>query len=387
MNIKFNAKGQRRKDARGSWVSLRAFAPLPLCVLLFSIVLSSCNAPAAVAPTSSPAALSATIASTTVSVQPDGLKLPSGYTATLVAQGLIGPTQMIIGPDQRLWVAQLNGDENAGQGQVIALDLPTGKQQVLLDNLVKPVGIAVLSGYLWIAAKNNLLRAPIDPAGKPGKIETVLANLPFNGRSIGTLTVTPKNHLLYETSGARAGNDAAPGSGTLWELDPANPKNPRPLATGLKGAYAHTFDQAGRLWTTEIADDPVNGGTAPDELNWVVEGTNFGWPKCFGKQEVAQNYSGTEQFCQTTRAAVAIFPPHTTPTSVVASPWEKDTLLVALWVAGAVMRVPVTIQGDNASGTPEPWITGLQNAQHLLVMPDNTLLVSDFNGKIYRISR
>ncbi len=359
---------------------LRASAPLRLCVLLFSLGLASCNAPATVAPAPTPTGLSAP-------VLPNHLKLPAGYTATLVAEGLLGPTQMIIGPDQRLWVAQLAGDENAGQGQVIALDLATGKQQVLLDKLVKPVGIAVLQGYLWIAAKNNLLRAPLDAAGKPGQPETVFANLPFNGRSIGTLTVTPQNHLLYETSGARAGNDAAPGSGTLWELDPANPQKPRPLATGLKGAYAHTFDQAGRLWTTEIADDPVNGGAAPDELNWVVEGANFGWPKCFGKQEVAQNYSGSAEFCQTTRAAVAIFPPHTTPTSVVASPWEKDTLLVTLWVSGVVMRVPVTFQGDNATGTPEPWITGLQNAQHLLVMPDNTLLVSDFNGKIYRISR
>jgi glucose/arabinose dehydrogenase len=349
-------------------------------LVILILILTSCNTPDTVAPIP-------TISNATAAAQPTNLKLPAGYTATMVAEGLVGPTQMIMGPDQRLWLAQLAGDENAGQGQVVALDLQTGKQQVLLDKLLKPVVIAAINGYLWIAAKNNLLRAPLDATGKVGKVETVLANLPFNGRSIGTLTVTPKNHLLYETSGARVGNEAAPNSAMLWELDPANPKNPHRLATGLKNAYAHTFDQAGRLWSTDVADDPVNGGGPPDELNLIVEGGNFGWPKCFGKQQVARNYAGSDEFCKTTRPAVAIFPPHATPTSVVASPWEIDTLLVALWVPGVVMRVPITIQGDNATGTPEPFITGLQNAQHLLVLSDNTLLVSDFNGKIYRISR
>ncbi|MFN8496091.1 MAG: PQQ-dependent sugar dehydrogenase [Caldilineaceae bacterium] len=378
MSKLFNAKAQRGKDAKARFC---VFAPLRLCVLFFLfVVLVSCN-PSSVAPASPTAGRNTPPSQTTVN-----LKLSAGYTATVVAEGLQGPTQMILGPDQRLWVAQLVGNEEAGQGQVVALDLQTGQRQVLLDKLLKPVGLAVLKNYVWIAAKNALLRAPLDANGKIGKIETVLANLPFNGRSIGTLTVTPDQQLLYETSGARAGNRAVPGSATLWVLDPANPKNPRQLATGLKGAYAQTYDQAGRLWTTEIADDPVNGVAPPDELNWVVAGADFGWPQCYGKREVAHDLGGTDAFCQKTRAAVAIFPPHATPTSIVASPWEKDTLFVALWAQGIVMRVPVTIQGDNATGTPEPFITGFQNVQHLLVLPDGALLVSDFSaGKIYRI--
>jgi glucose/arabinose dehydrogenase len=319
--------------------------------------------------------------------QANGLTLPRGYTATIMAQGLIGPTQMILGPDDRLWVAQLAGGENAGQGQVVAVDRATGDQETLVENLLKPVGIAVLDGFLWIASHNDLLRAPIGADGAIGELEPVQQDLPFNGRSIGTLTVTSDGSLLYETSGARSGNEAAPGSATLWELDPANPEMPQALAGGLKGAYAHTFDDAGRLWITEVADDPVNGQPPPDELNLWSPEANFGWPQCYGLQEPATNYGGDEAFCQTTESAVALFPPRATPTSVVASPWEADVLLVALWLEGTVVRVPVTMQGEHAVGTPEPFLGGLSNPQHLLVLEDGTLLVSDFaTGTIYQIT-
>lgn len=321
------------------------------------------------------------------SVEELGLTLPVSYTVTIVAKGLAGPTQMIEGPDGRLWVAQLNGGENAGNGQVIALDLATGEQEVLLDGLLKPTGLAVLDGDLWIATQRTLSRAALDATGQPGAPATVLDELPFNGRSIGTLTPTPDGRLLFETSGARSGNEAATDSGALWQLDPADPTNPQVVATGLKGAYAHTFDQAGRLWTTEIGDDPVNGAAPPDELNLVVARADFGWPQCYGMQEPATNYGGTAERCQATRPPVVLFAQRATPTSVVPSPWAADTLLVALWLQQSVVQVTVTAEGDNATGVVEPFITGLTNPQHLLVQADGTLLVSDFAGVIYAVRR
>lgn len=321
------------------------------------------------------------------SVEQLGLTLPAGYMVTVVAEGLAGPTQMIEGPDGRLWVAQLNGSENAGNGQVIALDLATGEREVLLEGLLKPTGLAVLDGYLWLATRRTISRAALDATNRPSAPETVLDELPFNGRSIGTLTPTPDGKLLFETSGARSGNAAAAGSGTLWELDPAEPTNPQVVATGLKGAYAHTFDQAGRLWTTEIGDDPVNGAAPPDELNLVVAGADFGWPQCYGRQEPATNYGGSAERCQATRPPVALFAQRATPTSIVPSPWAADTLLVALWLQQSVVQVTVTAEGDNATGVVEPFITGLTTPQHLLVQADGTLLVSDFAGVIYAVRK
>lgn len=173
------------------------------------------------------------------------LATPPGFTVELIVAGLNGPTQMIVGPDGRLWVAQLNGGENEGKGQVLAVELETGGRRVLLENLFKPTGVAVHAGRLWIASGRDLLTAPIGSDASVGPPEPVFTDLPFNGRSNGTLTVTPHGEILYATTGTRLGGAAAPGSATLWALTPQQPSHPRALATGLKGAYAHAYTSPG----------------------------------------------------------------------------------------------------------------------------------------------
>lgn len=320
------------------------------------------------------------------------VEVPESYRVEVFADGLLGPTQMIVGPDGRIWLAQLSGEENAGTGQVIALEADDPeRRQVLLENLFKPTGIEFLDDGLWIASGRDLLRATLGADGQLAQPETVLEDLPFNGRSNGTLTVSPDGRLIYETSGSRQGNVAAEGSAALWELDPAHPQEPRLIAGGLKNAFGHTFDELGRLWATDVADDPVNGGPPPDELNLIVAGADYGWPACFGDREPATNYGGTEAACAATRPAVAVFPARSTPTSVAISPWEADVLLVALWGPSqpSVVRVHVVIEGSEARADDvSPFVTGPAHPQSLLVLPDESMLVSDFEtGTIYQITR
>lgn len=307
-------------------------------------------------------------------------RLPDGYRAEAVVTDLRGPTQMTFGPDGRFYVAQLAGGENSGTGEVLRVDLATGEQETLLRNLYKPTGLAVTETELWVMAGNRLLRAPLTETGA-GRPEAVLRDLPNNGRSEGTLTLTPDGGLLYETSGALGPNGPQAGSGALWRLDPADPKNPEPLATGLKGAYAHTFRPDGTLYTTEIGDDFVNGGPPPDELNVVTAGADYGWPRCYGRALPALNNGGTEALCAETEKPLALFARNATPTSVALSPFGPDELMVALWATSQIVRV------DAGTGGVTPFLTGVQLPQHLLVDGD-TLLVSGFAaGTVYRISQ
>lgn len=296
--------------------------------------------------------------------------LPAGFNVEELPYQLNGPTQFTI-QNEYLYVAQLNGGENEGRGQIIRINLSDGRQRVLAEDLDKPTGLAILNDALWIATREAILRLPLEGTSS---LEIVLEDLPNNGRSNGTLTVTNQQTLLYETSGNR--RDAA--SGKLWELDPET-LTVRELASGLKGAYAHAVDAAGRIWLTEIADGQINGTPLPDELNLLLTGADFGWPSCYGRELAGPD-------CDNVRPAVATFVPHSTPTGVVVSPFRANTLLVSLWLTGEVVQLPITYMGDNAVSEPEAFMSGFDKPQHLLISPDGSLWVSDFaRGHIVRV--
>lgn len=290
--------------------------------------------------------------------------------------GLVGPTQMIAGPDGRLWVAQLGGPENAGDGQVVAADPRSGEVEVLLDGLDKPTGIAWLDGSLWIATPTRLLRADGQPPGSP---RAVLEDLPNNGRSQGTLTVTPDGWLLYETSGRERDGAAVDGSDALWRLDPQQPDRPRQVASGLKNAYAHVHDADGQLWTTEVAE-PIGGVVAPDEVNLVEDGGDYGWPACLGDRTPVSSFGGDEQRCEATARPHATFEPGATPTSIVVSPFDDAQLIVALWTTDRIVTVPIR-DGRRS----EPLLTGFEHPQHLLVDGGALLVADHTTGTIWRV--
>ncbi|CAN5745562.1 sorbosone dehydrogenase family protein [soil metagenome] len=332
------------------------------------------------------AALVVAVAGCASGAAPDGVSASAGGVTAVddgllverVATGLDGPTQMIPGPDGRLWVAQLAGAENAGQGQVVAVDVDSGAPEVLVDGLAKPTGLAWLDGSLWIATPTAILRADGQPPGAP---TAVVDGMPNNGRSNGTLTVTPDDRLLYETSGRERDDGSVEGSGALWLLDPDDPRNPEQLASGLKNAYAHTYDGDGQLWTTEVAE-PIGGSAAPDELNRVTVGGDYGWPACVGDRQPVAAFDGDTDRCRETQQPHVTFdPPGVTPTSIVVSPFDADQFVVALWNAGRVVTVPIA-----SDGPIEDLLAGVERPQHLLVDGD-TLLVSDHaTGTLWRVT-
>ncbi len=305
------------------------------------------------------------------------------------------PTQFFIA-DGILWVAQLNGGENQNQGQVVTVDLLTGEEAVQIEDLDKPTGIALIDDTLWIATRNELLKW--SAAGEDTGPEAVLSDLPNNGRSNGTLTASPEGLLIFETSGNTRDAD----SGKLWAYDPDTGERTI-LAKGLKGGYAHTFDDEGRLWLTEIADGAVAGNTLPGEINMLTKSDfdnaapgsaeqdnaeqipDFGWPRCYGRELTGPDCSGV-------RAAVTALPIHSTPTGIAISPFSDRTILVALWVTGQVVEIPYTLVTDdaghqNAVGDARVWLSGLSNPQHIEVAPDGSVWVSEFaTGKIYRVT-
>jgi len=293
---------------------------------------------------------------------------------SVVADGFDGPTQIADGPTGILLVAQLAGDEGSATGEVVALDVATGARRVLLRALDKPTGVLWHDGVLWVMERRALVRASWPgTGGEIGPREVVLGDLPFNGRSEGTLTLLADGRFLYETSGTLDAGRPAEGSGTLWIFDPAT-RTSSPLATGAKNAYAHAVLDDGRILTTEIGDNVTDAPV--EELDIVtLEGapTDLGWPDCPG-----------DQSCDGVVRPVALFPEASTPTGVAI---VGNDAYVSLFVTGEVVRIPI---GDRAVGdepaSPTLVTDGLEGPHTLLARADGTVWISEhLTGRILEL--
>jgi len=306
-------------------------------------------------------AVTVVVAATVACGEPTPAMPTPGMSANwpAVVTGLDRPTQFVELADGSFLVAQLAGDEGAGTGQVV-LAVGGSPQQVLLDGLDVPTGVAVTPGRLWVMEATALSVADWAGPGAPvGPRRQVVSGLVGNGRSQGTLTVAPDGRVLW----AVTGGDGDPGSGTLRATDPetvpTGAVRTEVIATGAKNAYATAVD-GGRLAVTEIGDAAV---PPPDLLVELLasapgaEPVDLGWPEC-----------RPVPVCPGAVEPVARFAPGSTPTGVapVADGWA-----VALFAEGDVVRVP------RGGGAPEPVAVGLDGPHSLLRGRDGSLLVSE----------
>lgn len=284
-------------------------------------------------------------------------------TPTVIIDGLNGPTQFVDGPAGSLLIAQINGDENAMLGQILIVDPASKKRSVLFRGLDKPTGVAWTGGHVWIMERRRLVRAAWEgPGTEPGSLETMVDDLPFNGRSEGTLTVTPDQRLLYETTGSIEGGKVVDGSGVLWVFDPETKRSSK-IAVGLKNAYAHAFFPDGQLATVEIGD---NIDAAPvDELNVVPYGqtgpVQFGWPECPG-----------DTTCSKVISPLTTFEPHATPSGVAI---DAKYAYVTLFVSGEVRKVSLT--GKQTNAKQSTIASDLKGPHTIALRPDGALWVSE----------
>lgn len=315
-----------------------------------------------------------------------GLDLGPGLSIEVIHEDLIGPTQFVVGQDGTLTVAVINGGENDRQGQVVRIDPASGATEVVRSDLDKPTGLAVLGSDLWVMERDRLTRTGID-----GIPVVVADDLPNNGRSEGTLTVTPDGLILFNTSGSKRGADVVDGSGRLFTVDPSSRAGePVEIASGFKNAYGHVFDDNDVLWSTEMSDGRFDGSTAADELVAVSPGQDHGWPRCVGNNRPVVEFGGSEELCAEVPPSAAVFAPGATPTSVAVSPFGSDQLVVALWNEGRIVTVDLVAeaagQNQDDGGGVATVIAGLSGPQHLVAVGD-ALYVSEFGrGRILRIT-
>lgn len=299
---------------------------------------------------------------------------PVGLELTEVASGLSGPTQIASDGAGGYVVAELNGGEREGSGRVLRYATLPGEPVVLLDGLVTPTGVTVERGLLWVMERRRLTVGPLDD---PSDRRIVLDDLPFNGRSQGTISAVPGGGILFDTSGRidRSGENGfglAEGSGTLWFL--ADPDaEPVPFATGFKHAYAHAPLPDGRWVVTEISDGRLDGAVPPDEVVIASRGDDFGYPRCVGDRQPVFEAGGDAETCAATPRSLGLLDPGATPTGVAIAPWDRAAVFVALWNRGELVSVRLDAP---LNGAVDVVIAAFDRPHHVLA-DDERLLVTD----------
>ena len=294
---------------------------------------------------------------------------------TVIVDGLDHPTQIADGPDATLLIAQLAGDENDRSGEVLVVDSAAGTRQVVMHGLDKPTGVLWDHGVLWVMVRRGLVKADWpDATSEVGPTTIVLADLPFNGRSEGTMTLLNDGRFLDETSGNIIDGDVEEGSGTLWAFDPSRGTS-SVVATGIKNGYGHALLDNGGIVTTDIGDNIADPPV--EELDVVHANSppfDLGWPRCPGDTD-----------CAGVVRPLAVFAPTTTPTGVAL---VGSDVYVALFVTGQLMRV--SLAGWRPGDAPRAAVEiahGLAGPHTILARPDGTLWISEhLAGQIVSIT-
>lgn len=305
-------------------------------------------------------------------------------TTDVVVAGLDGPTQLAIGSDGYWYVAQLAGGEDDGVGQVLRLDPDEldADPVVVLDRLDKPTGVAVFADELWVMERRRLTRGPLDGSSRVVAVE----NMAFNGRSQGALTVAG-DRLLFDTSGSSSTptgptGDPTTTSGALWSVDRDGVI--AQVAFGFKHAYVQTVGADGTVWTVEVSDGRHDGKAAEDEIVAVVPGADHGWPACVGDNRPVAERGATVATCAAVPRSHSVFAPGATPTGLAVAPWDASQLVVALWVEGRIVSVP--IESDDGPVAATTLTDDIGRPQHLVTDGDRLLATDHERGQILALT-
>jgi len=319
-----------------------------------------------------------------------GVRVPRGYHANLfVAPGqeIRTPTALAFGPDGRLYVTELTGDIKAvsdADGDGVA-----DRVEVFARGFASPLGLAFRGNDLYVSSHNRITQLRDDRTGRLGTdARIVVADMQVRGQHQNNHLALGPDGKLYVGVGSTNNRGPQPHryNASILQVDPTT-GDVLVFATGLRNAYGLAFDPRGNLWATDNGWDPPEDVEAPDELNLIVAGADYGFPRVAGRPPPGDG----------SRAPEALFPSHAAVTGIVfydadLMPELRGSAFVTYW--GPQDRADETLQklvrlefgpdgvavGDFAVGP------GMERPIATAVGPSGHLFVADFHsGKIIRI--
>lgn len=275
-------------------------------------------------------------------------------------------------------------------------------------------GIAFHEGVVYLATPQALYRGSVDEEGDFQGVEPTLEDLPDGGQHpLRTLGVGP-DQMLYISVGSScdACPETNPEHATMLRA-PLDGESREIFAEGLRNTIGFDWHpDTGKLWGMDHGSDWRGDDLPPEELNLLEMGNNYGWPYCFGKQQVdpiIDDPPGTtkEAHCEDTTPSVHEYQAHGAPIGMVFYDGEgfpaEYTGDAFIALHGSWNRYPPTgykvVRLGFEGGEPtefEDFVTGFLSADGetqfgrpagIVVAPDGALLFTDDdNGMVYRVA-
>ena len=339
--------------------------------------------------------------------QPAGarLRLPSGFTISVFAEGLEDPRHMI----------------QAANGDVLVSEPGAGKITILRGNkrytfargLNDPYGLAIHNGWLYIGDEDAIVRLPYTPGATSTTSEPQrIVPLPAGGHSTRGIIFNRTGTKMYVSVGSASNVSAGepPERAAIVELNPDG-TGKRVFASGLRNPVGMDWEpQSGALWTAVNERDGLGDDLVPDYITEVRAGAFYGWPYSYiGQHEDPRRKNERRDLVARAVVPSLLIQSHSAPLGIAFYEGNmfpadfRGSAFVALhgsWnrarrTGYKIIRVP--FRNGHPTGGYDDFVVGWMTDDtsrsvwgrpvDLLVLRDGSLLISDDGGeKIWRVT-